>query len=618
MNLSSPQWLSRSVLRLLGPALVLLLLGPLLLSSCLPAPSIVRPTPTAIVLTVTPVPNSFPTLAPSPTPSPTVAITSADLAITSADVAVYPGPENYSGDILSFDVTPRNVGTIPPAEINVRIYRGSVEPSNVIASGIGGYPTFDGVPRIRLSWAWDTAGLVGDQTLIAWLDPDDTLHQGDEDPGNNIVTFTVHLRPAEEIPAPEAGAAWTMTHTACCDLHYLTGTSSDRDIPTITVVANQAVAGVQQQLGVTLSSPLNIYFISRVIGHGGYAYEAVGLSYLDRHYAGFDLAVVVRHEATHVLDGKLVKSYPPAILREGLAVWVAGGHFKPEPIPQRAAALLELDRYIPLDQLANDFYRQQHEIGYLEGAAFIAYLVDTHGWDAFRGFYGSFPNSSEPAADLLDSVLQENFGRGLAETEDGFRAWLAAHPPTPEQVRDLVDTISLFDAVRRYQAVLDPSAYWMSGWLPNPTEGERRGIVADFIRHPRAPENIALEAMLIAAREGMRQGQYDQAEALVAGVNRVLDTGDFRSAPEADYLALVQAVAAAGWEAQQVAMHGDIADVWAIAEWPVLQKLTYQRTGAGWALAIGGLISDGAKLNPGGPCDRMMPGHCLWVSVSDR
>ncbi len=566
--------------------LLLVPLALLLPAACQPS---AVPSPTALPPgspTATAVPLSSPVAIAPPTTS-AGPVAPADLAIGASDIAVYPGPPNYVGDDLSFDVTPRNVGSIAPSEIAVRIYRESIDPANVVAAGTAGYPTFDQMPRIRMSWAWETAGLVGEQTLIAWLDPDDAVQEGDEDPANNLVTFTVDLRPAAEMPLPEAASAWMTTDTACCALHYLLGTSADRDMPTITVVANEAVAEVQAQLGVTLSDPLDIYFVGRVIGHGGYAYESVALSYLDRHYAGFDLAVVIRHEATHVLDGKLLQGgkYPPAILREGLATWVGRGHFKPEPIPQRAAALLQVGRYIPLEPLADDFYRQQHEIGYLEGAAFVAYLVDRYGWEAFCDFYRSFPTSSDATSVVLGAVLQDEFGLGLPETEAGFRAWLESHPPTPDQVRDLVDTVDLFDTVRRYQATWDTAAYWMSGWLPNPTAGQQRDIVADFLRHPRRPENIALEAMLIAAREDMRRGRYDRTEELIAAVNRVLDRGGFGGDPESDYLAVVQALAAAGYEAQQIDLDGDTAQAAAIAEWPALRRLALRRTPSGWVLA---------------------------------
>lgn len=499
---------------------------------------------------------------------------------------VYPGPERYSGDILSLDVTPRNVGSIVPSAILVRLYHLTNGRREAVAEGLVGFPAFDGQPRARLTWVWDTQGLVGEQTLVAWLDPDDRIQEGDEDPTNNLLTFTLYLSPALELPPPEQGAAWMTETTACCILHYLSGSAAARDMATITVAMEESFAEVAGRLGVSPTAPLEIYFLSRVIGQGGYAYSQVAISYLDRHYAGLDLRLVLRHEIVHVLDALLFQVYPPALLREGLATYLAGGHYKEEPIPQRASALLRTGRYIPLKMLAEDFYAQQHEAGYLEGAALIAYLVDTYGWNRFLRFYTSFENDAPLPA--LEQALEKNFGRGLEETEAAFRSWLEDHPPTLEQVRDLEDTIRLFETMRRYQERYDPGAHWWSGWMPDPTEGERRGIVADFIRRPRAPENLALETMLIVAQESLVAGRFEQVEALLDSIDRVLESGDFSGRPEADYLALVEAARKAGYETQRVSLDGERAVVWAVARWPYLEELTFQRTASGWTpVAVG-------------------------------
>lgn len=546
----------------------------LLLFACAPIPPTALPTSTPVL------PSPTCTLTPTPTPTPTPS----DLYLTTDDVVLYPGPDLYSGDIVTFDVIPRNLGQLNPHEVAVRVLRQIPDGAEVIAEGEVGYPAFDNVPRARLVWAWDTAGLWGEETLTVWLDPDDRIQEGDEDPENNIITFTIRLLPATDRSPVEVAATWATTATDCCVLHYLTDTAAERDLPIIAAMAERAVDHVQEQVGARLDNPFEIYLISRVIGHGGYAYQGLTLSYLDRHYAGHDLETVIRHEATHVVDLEMLTEWSPALVREGLAVWVAGGHFKPEPIPQRAAALVQLGWYIPLEQLADDFYRQQHEIGYLEGAAFVAYLVEAYGWTDFLHFYSSFDSSYESAAEILDAALTETFNVGLAETERAFLRWVEEHPPTQEEARDLQVTVRLFETVRRYQEMYDPSAYFRSGWLPNPAEAEPRRIVADFLRHPRTAENIALETMLIAAEEALRAGSYDRAEVLLDGVNRVLEEGSFAGPPAEDYLTVVRATAAAGYEAQRIALEETTARVWAIGEWPALTELTLRHTAAGWAL----------------------------------
>ncbi len=520
-----------------------------------------------------------------PTSTPTAP--AGDLSLTADGILIYPGPERYSGDLLTFDVRPENLDGLDPGQVAVRVLYQGPEDSETVAEATLGHVAFDGIPRARMVWAWDTAGLEGPATLLFAVDPDDLIREGDENPTNNIVTLTVSLLPADRRPSVERQASWATATTDCCVLHYLTGTAADRDLPDLQAMAERAVQHSETRLGLALDEPLEIYFISRVIAHGGYARDHMVLSYLDRQYAVSNLELTVRHETVHILDSRFLTSWSPSILREGLAVWVTGGHFNLEPIALRAAALLDLDWYVPLEDLSNDFYPTQHEIGYLEGAALIEYLVQTYGQEAFWDFYRAFGevDEREPQADVLDAVLQEQFGVGLAETETAFLRWLEAQPPAPEQARDLQITVYFFDTVRWYQSLYDPTAYFLITWLPNPLVGEERGIEADFLRHPRAPENVALETMLIAARQAQVAGDLDEAEALLEEVNRVLDGGRFLGRA-ADYLSLVRAVAAAGYETQQITLEGNAARVWAIAgnAWPTLSELHFQQTTTGWTL----------------------------------
>lgn len=538
-------------------------------ATLLPPPKATAAAPPA---TLTP----LPTIAPAPTP--------ADLYLTAADVVLYPQPALYSGDLVTFDVTPHNLGDIAPDKLTVRIYHGAPASGTVVAEGVLGYPAFDGIPRARLVWSWNTTGLVGVQPLTVWLDPDDVIQAGDEDPANNIATLTVPILPAEELPAVEAAAEWVTVTTDCCILQYLSGTAAERDLPFLTTVTAAGVAHVEEQLNARLPSPFEVHLISRVIGHGGYAYRGLTLSYLDRNYAGANVEIITRHEAAHVLD-RATMGWSPALITEGLAVWASGGHFKPEPLPERTAALIELGWYIPLEELANDFYRQQHEIGYMEAGAFVAYLVETYGWEGFQRLKGAFNAEAGSEAAVLDAALQETFGVSLSESEADFLNWLAAHPAGVEDCRDVELTVHLFDAVRAYQQAYDPSAYFLSGWLPDPVEGAQRSVEADFIRHRATPEGIALETMLIAARQALEQGDFARCQTLLDGVNRALADGVSSDPLAASYLAVVRAAAALGYEAQRIELDGKIARVWATAEGATLHELTLRATPVGWALS---------------------------------
>ncbi|NJN43981.1 MAG: hypothetical protein HC806_04155 [Anaerolineae bacterium] len=192
---------------------------------------------------------------------------------------------------------------------------------------------------------------------------------------------------------------------------------------------------------------------------------------------------------------------------EGLATYLSGGHFKPEPLLERAAEVVDLDWYLPLAPLADDFYPSQHELSYLEAAALIEYMVDTWGWEKFDEFYRSIeehPSRLQSAA--INQALTVHYEMTFDQLETQFLATLNAFPDSPELEDDVRLTVMFFDTVRRYQQTLDPSAYFMTAWLLGIDELLDSGIVADYVRHPSAPENLALETLLVQADAEMRAG----------------------------------------------------------------------------------------------------------------
>ena len=162
-------------------------------------------------------------------------------------------------------------------------------------------------------------------------------------------------------------------------VHVVSETAAYRDLSSLLIEVENAF----QHSSAILSEPINkkydVYLVNRVIGQGGYAGNSMVVSYLDRHYASTGLQQVLIHEAVHLLD----RQFAPGritFLAEGVAVWASGGHYKPENIEQRAAALLEIDRYIPLSALIDDFYPVQHEIGYLQAAGTVVLCGSTSGY----------------------------------------------------------------------------------------------------------------------------------------------------------------------------------------------------------------------------------------------
>jgi len=68
-----------------------------------------------------------------------------------------------------------------------------------------------------------------------------------------------------------------------------------------------------------------------------------------------------------------------------------------------------------------------------------------------------------------------------------------------------------FDTIRRYQqsSILRLFLLRLAGeW----SEMRKRGIVADYLRHPAADENLAIEVMFSNAYTDLSLGRYSQVE----------------------------------------------------------------------------------------------------------
>lgn len=516
-------------------------------------------------------------------PSPTA--TPADLYLTAEDVLVHPGPDVYAGDLVSFEVLAHDGADVGLQQLEVAVYHGDMETGRQLAFARVGVAGVGRRQQATLPWVWDTTGLSGLQTITVALDPDNEYLIGDEDPNNNMVTLEVDVLPAEARPLSEAGVRWVATESPCCVFNYMTNTAAARDIELIIATAEEAVTYVEELLQVTSQEKIVFDFVNRIVGHGGFAADSITISYVDRNYVGGNLASTMRHEVSHVLDRQL-SEHRPVFITEGLAVYVAGGHFKPEPISLRMAAADAAGMSLPIAELADDFYPQQHELSYLQAASFVEYLLTTYGWDEFKLFVGAIqPATADSAA--LRTAAQLILSRNLNELEADWLRSLRARAVDPELLADVKTTISLYDTARRYQAALDPSAHFLFAWIPSIRQAQENQIVADYTRHPTNPENIALELMLAAAVADLTAGEYIQAQAWTSAVNAVLDAGiDFGVDPLAvQTFDLTTATLASGLEPQRLVLNADRATVTAIADWPELVELEYQLTVAGWQLS---------------------------------
>ena len=430
-------------------------------------------------------------------------------------VIAHPDGPLYVGDQVSFEVL-APAGAENQADSLQVSFQGN-------QLGQAGFAPFGMGQRIQatLWWVWDTRGLKPGRYSLTFT----------RLPANTSWNETFILHPENQVPPPQPGAHWASTTTTCCIFHYITGTAAERDIALLGRQADVESAAVARQIGVRLDKPIDVTLMSRVVGQGGFTASGVYLSYLDGNYTGDDMPILFHHEFVHYYDSLAGGNYRPSFFEEGLAVYLSGGHFKPEPLLARAAALLSMHRYIPLATLANGFYNQQHDIGYLEAATLVKYMVDTYGWQAFNQFYRAIPGpgNGQSDYDVIDSALREHFQLSFADLENAYLAYLHRQTFMADQRADLQVTVDFFDTVRRYQADLDPSAYFLYAWLPDGADMRQRNIVADLLRHPEGWQNRLAESLLERAHAEWFSADYAGAERTLQWTNWFLNIFPMRN-----------------------------------------------------------------------------------------
>jgi hypothetical protein len=546
-----------------------------------PSPMPTRTAPPTQTQTPTPSPPP-PTVEPSPTASQVPPPAPAFM------VRWHPDGGLYVGDVVSIEVIAPAGMDLEEDTLEVR-----VDDPNADLVGSVGFAPFGigGRYQATMFWVWDTAGLLpGEHALNFSVQPEGITW-----------TKTVSLGPQSALPPPEPEAHWAHDESDCCLFYYITGTAAERDMLDLLTRADAQAEDVIQQMGVVFEEPIEVTLMSRVLGHGGFAGGEIYISYLDRNYAGSILDVVLHHEMVHILDAHLGGELRPTMFVEGLAVYLTGGHFKPEPLMPRAAVLLSpsvlendlgLDWYLPMVALADDFYTSQHEIGYLQAGALVEYMVDTWGWEAFSDFYRDIhPHPEEVQSLAIDLALQTHCGLSFEQLEVNFIAALKNQEISAEYRDDVRLTVAFYDTVRRYQQAGDSSAYFLTAWLPNGPQMRELGVVADLLRHPSTGENLALETLLVAASGHFKAGRYVETEETLDAVNMVLDAmGDnnpkpFTSHPLAmAHYEIVQALLDQGYQSQNIQVTGSTARAEASADGLEVVVLELVEREGGWVL----------------------------------
>jgi hypothetical protein len=542
--------------------------------------------------TQAPYESPFPTSSPLPpwttpfftltAPATPEFITSLTPAPGDFQVLFHPDDVLYVGDQVSLEVIPPPGMDVKGSSLQIQVDPPdgqSLPSTNFNPWGIAGRE------QATFIWSWDTKNLSpGTHTLSFDIHP-----QG--------ISWTeqVNLLPAIDMPPDQADAHWATTQTKCCTVYYITNTASERDLAQLTASIDQQAQDAMLKMGANFTEPITITILPRLLGHGGFTSTEISVSYLDRNYASNSWEMVVHHEMIHAIDGRLGGDFRPTLFVEGLAVYLSGGHYKPEPLMPRAAALLPqyLNWYIPLKTLADNFYASQHEIGYLEGASLIEYMVGRYGEPAFNTFYRDIHNKSgESQSDSINAALQKHFAITFDQLEQDFLTALENEPDTASWVEDVRLTVTYYDTMRRYQQLLDPSAYFRTAWLMDNKTMREKGIVADYLRHPHTPSNLALETLFITAHQNWENLDYASASSILAEINSVLDGIDRGSNDPfsvsrltADYLAISDTLQKQGYEVQNISVSGDTASTQVTTSTNIqLEPVNLVRTGGQWSI----------------------------------
>lgn len=425
----------------------------------------------------------------------------------------FPDPA-ISGDVLTFDVRFPSDGPLP---LTATLYLPTQD-----LEAKPDFWTLDGTQSVRWVWAWDTSGYVGTVPVTVTLVWDDAG-------ATSALTLPVTLAAPETRSPYEQQARWTMAEVPGVRLHYLTGSAAARDLERLKAEARDAYADISAALGANQGGMVEIYILDRVYGQGGYATsDWVAITYTDRNYAPARLDLVLRHELVHRLDRALGCDSALTLLREGLAVYLSGGHYHPAPETYYLSTLRAAGLYIPLSELVQNFYTHQHEIGYLEAASFVAFVESTYGREGVRTLCTVSGGGQEGQTELarLQRGLAALGYADVAEAEQAWWAWAERTPAVTGAAEALHTLTFLVDTMRAYQQAYDPVAYYLTGMLPDPAWAENYALpAADFVRAPQQAEAVALELLLAQAMRAYESGHVERAEALASTVQAVLERG---------------------------------------------------------------------------------------------
>ena len=500
---------------------------------------------------------------PGATPVPATGSVRDDTArlIPARAVRAYPGPAHYAGDVLTFEIA--NDGSFGDGTVEISMSLDNQAPTS--------FPAISSWTGLLLPRVLDTTNLSGHHTI-----------QFTTAQGRLNETYSFDVLAASQRPSNEIHATWLAKETDCCIFHYISETAAARDIGFISEHFQKGADEFSTMTGAKIGPKMQVYLADRMWGNGGFGGEGeLLICYTDRYYGptigGEGLEVLARHEFTHATGlGAPTKGDGVNFDSEGLAVYVAGGHYKPEPLAERGAALYDLGYYVPIGE-----YISQHELAYLYPAALLTYISETYGQEKIWELLNADDNPDDGQLGPLDKAIEATFGIALKEFDQGFQAWLEGHEPG-EQLIDLRLTIELQDLRRQYQDTYAPSPKFLLAEVTH--EVARPEYLPIVMREARAPTNIAVELIIANAQQALLDGDYPKVEALDKVLAEILSTGQFEDSVAKDYLDIVLAAAGEGYEVVNLDIQADHAHARVTTQPPALTDFELQKINGRWQI----------------------------------
>lgn len=195
------------------------------------------------------------------------------------------------------------------------------------------------------------------------------------------------------------------------------------EIDTIKSRREQTLKEICDFLGVSFSGRINFFlFPDAPSKRWCMSHQGDGLAF-DTTIAEIyneDTRVDPAHEITHIIASQI--GNPPALLNEGLAVYMQSDHkWNDEDVDVTASKLLREAKLVPLNELIkrNEIGSQPDdgEVAYPQSASFVKFIIDRYGRQQFLKLYGKLKIGAE------DNVarFKETFGVDLDTAEQEWR-----------------------------------------------------------------------------------------------------------------------------------------------------------------------------------------------------